>query len=303
MPDEYLWDRSGPPDVRIASLETLLADYRYRAPKPRWRPTRTLLAAAAAVVLCASLGLWLRRPPAPASEWKLAGQAIAVGHTIRTNAAGARLEADQIGDIALEPNSSLKVLPSLHGRQQLALQRGTLHALIWAPPARLVVATPSAATIDLGCAYTLTVLPDDSGLLTVQSGWVAFQAGARESFIPAGAACRTRVRSGPGLPYFEDATPAFRGGIERFESSDGRQGLGAILGAARRRDALTLWHLAVRTAGRDREAVVERFAALVPGVDAVGLQSGSASAMDNAWNLLELGGADWWRMWKHDWRP
>ena len=299
MADEYLWDRTGTPDPEVARLEKLLAGYGYAAPKQRSR-LPVLLALAAGVALVVPVSLWLRR--APVSEWKITGKSVAVGQTIETGTSDAKLEAEQVGNIVLDRNSRLKIVRSAGGRQELSLQRGTMHALIWAPPSRFVVDTPSARTIDLGCAYTLTVLTDNSGMLTVQTGWVAFQAGATESFIPAGAACRTRVHHGPGLPYFEDASPAFRDAVARFETSSGSDGLEGIERFARRRDALTLWHLIVRTSGPDRDSVVRRFADLVPGVDAEGLREGRSIAIDQAWNQLELGGTDWWRLWKHRWR-
>ena len=36
MNDDYLWDRSGPPDLEVARLEQRLAPlrYRHRAPRP-----------------------------------------------------------------------------------------------------------------------------------------------------------------------------------------------------------------------------------------------------------------------------
>lgn len=305
MADEYLWDRTGEVDPEIARLETLLAGYRYSAGPKRVRPRlRVLLAIAACLIVLAAATLWLHRKPA--SDWQIAGKRIDVGQTIETGGVGdAKLEAPFVGEVKLGPNSRLQVLPSSAGSQRLALRRGTMRALIWAPPARFVVDTPSAKTIDLGCSYTLTVLRDDSGLLTVQNGWVAFQAGLVESFIPAGAACRTRPHAGPGLPYFENAPAALRDAVSRFDATAGREGLDTILWSARKEDALTLWHLLVRTSGTDRDLVVQRFATILPGADSselrAGLRAGKSGAFDQAWNLLGLGGADWWRMWKHNW--
>jgi hypothetical protein len=51
----------------------------------------------------------------------------------------------------------------------------------------------------------------------------------------------------------------------------------------------------------DRELVVQRLASLVPGVDAVGLNAGNNQAIDQAWNLLDLGETEWWRLWEHPW--
>jgi hypothetical protein len=300
MSDDYLWDRTGEPDPEIASLEKTLAPYRYSArAKSRPRNLR-LLAAAACFLLFAAGAIWLQRRPL--SDWRVAGKRIAVGQTIDTGSRGGeKLEAPFFGEVELDRDSRLQVLAASEGNQRLALRRGTMHALIWAPPASFLVETPSAKTIDLGCSYTLTVLPDDSGLLSVQTGWVAFQNGALESFIPAGAVCHTRPKAGPGLPYFENAPRGLRDAVSRYDSTAGREGLNAIVSSARKQDALTLWHLIVRTSGADRGLVVERFAALVPGSDASGLNAGNKSAIDQAWNLLGLGGADWWRTWKHNW--
>jgi hypothetical protein len=301
MSDKYLWDRTGEPDPEIARLETVLAQYRYSAPtkRPQSRNLK-LLAVAACLALFALGAIWLHQRPL--SEWQIAGKRIVVGQTIdTTDHAGTKLEAPFFGEVSLDANSRLQVLASSGGNQRLALRRGTMHALIWAPPASFLVETPSAKTIDLGCSYTLTVLPDDSGMLSVQTGWVAFQNGPIESFIPAGAVCHTRPRFGPGLPYFESASSDLREAVSKYDSTAGREGLNAIVSSVRKEDALTLWHLVVRTSGADRELVVQRFADLIPGIDSAGLRAGNSSSIDQAWNMLGLGGADWWRMWKHNW--
>ena len=82
--------------------------------------------------------------------------------------------------------------------------------IIWAPPGQFVVDTPSAVTVDLGCAYTLQVDDSGAGLVRTSLGWVGFRLNGHESFIPAGAACATRPKVGPGTPYFEDASSEFR---------------------------------------------------------------------------------------------
>jgi hypothetical protein len=301
MSDKYLWDRAGEPDPEIARLETVLAQYRYSAPtkRPHSRNLK-LLAAAACVALFALGAIWLRSRQL--SEWQVEGKRVVVGQTIDTTGqASTKLEAPFFGEVSLDSNSRLQVLASSGGNQRLALRRGTMHALIWAPPASFLVETPSAKTIDLGCSYTLTVLPDDSGILSVQTGWVAFQNGPIESFIPAGAVCHTRPRLGPGLPYFESAPQDLRDAVAKYDSTAGREGLNAIVSSVRKEDALTLWHLVVRTSGADRDLVVQRLAAFIPGIDSSGLKAGNSKAIDQAWNMLALGGADWWRMWKHNW--
>ncbi len=96
-----------------------------------------------------------------------------------------------------------------------------------------------------------------SGLLRVTRGWVQFEWKGRESLVPAGALCRIRPAGGPDVPYFEDAAPEFAESVERGA-------LDPILGAARVRDTLTLWHLLARVAPGDRARVYDRIAALVP---------------------------------------
>ena len=294
MGDEYLWDRTGEPDAGIVRLEAVLGRYRYR--RSRRLPALLMLAAVAAGLMVAGV-LWVGRRPL--SDWRMDGKRVAVGQTVHTGTAGgARLEAPFFGEVDLGADGELQVLGGSDGNQRLALRRGTMRALIWAPPTSFRVDTPSAQTIDLGCSYTLTVLADDSGVLTVQTGWVAFQSGARESFIPAGAVCHTRAGVGPGVPYFASASKGLQEGVARFEASGGRDGVPEIVAGAERRDSLTLWHLVSRTSGGDRELVVGRLAGLVPGVDAPGLLGGDREALDRAWNLLGLGETEWWRMWK-----
>lgn len=298
--DSYLWDKSGAADPDIVQLERALGPY----VAPPYRPLRTRrsigwpLAIAAAVVLSAML--WRLSRPA-ASIWQLdSGRTLALGEVVRTGPGQhARLEASAVGSLRLEPNSALQIVNAQPGQQRLVLTRGTLHALIWAPSQSFAVETPAGTSIDLGCAYTLAVDDQGAGLVTVSAGWVAFQAGQRESFIPAGAACRTRRGAGPSLPYFTDAPNAFLESLSRWESN---QELDGLLQAARAKDALTLWHLLQRTKGGPRRRqVARRLAALVPPMDAAALERGDPAALNQAWDALGLGSTGWWRAWKHPW--
>ena len=65
MPDDYLWDRSGPPDPEIERLERLLGRFRGSpsalAPRPSSflpRPSIAYLAIAASLLAACALGLW-----------------------------------------------------------------------------------------------------------------------------------------------------------------------------------------------------------------------------------------------------
>lgn len=296
--DDYLWDRSGEADAELAGLEKTLMPYRAAGPR-RVARRRALPWIGVGIAASLAIGLmWVRKPGVEvASEWtNKEGRVLAVGETVQAGATGAHLSASLVGQVDLEPGARLKVQAAEGGRRRLSLEHGTLHALIWAPPAKLVVETPSASAVDLGCRYSLRVAPDGSGVATVELGWVAFEHGGQESFIPAGASCRTRRGAGPGLPVFSDATPAFRKAVEEFEISG--NGVATLLSTARTRDALTVWHLMSRTRGQEREAVVRAFAKLVPAADSEGLLRKDEGASDAAWNALGLGDTSWWRTWK-----
>jgi hypothetical protein len=298
MNDDYLWDRSGPPDLEVARLERTLAPLRFRH-RQRPHPSHARWAIAGAVTAAAA-GLLLMVTPAPqVSSWQVAGTNLRQGQTLRTGNTAVRLDAVEIGSVDLGANSVLRTT----GGKRLALQRGELHAFIWAPAREFVVETPSARAVDLGCEYTLNVDDKGDGILRVSMGWVAFQVGDREAFIPAGATCVTRKRGGPGIPYFEDAPEALRRGVERFEHGD-EASLNGLLAAARPRDGLTLWHLMTRVPEQDRAAVFDRFRDLVqlsPAISREAVLHRDPQAIDQCWNALELENTGWWRGWERKW--
>jgi hypothetical protein len=292
--DEYLWNRSGDPDPEVTRLEKLLSPYRTPARNRRRGPV--LAWAVAGLAAAAALAIVLVRAPEP-SEWRWEDRALRVGDVIEPREAMATLRAAEVGQVELEPGSRLRVAA---GGRGLALDRGTMRAFIYAPPAKFVVDTPSARAIDLGCLYTLQVEPDGSGMLRVEHGWVAFESLGRESFVPAGAYCRTRKSSGPGLPVFGDSSDEFRSASDSYDSG---HPVTRVLELAGPRDGLTLWHLLARVKDAQRDAVVRAFVAIIPNADAAGLLAKDPAALDAAWNLLELGDTSWWRTWKRDWQP
>jgi hypothetical protein len=319
----YLWDRSGVPDAEIEDLEKLLAPMRYRdtrLPVERSGRPRYLAIAASVVLVIAGWKLLGTAPvfsrPTSWAVTEIAGS-VRVGHVaaipssrLRTgeslvtgDSSQAAIEAEEFGRVDVRPGSEVRVIESAAGRQRMDLQRGTIHALIWAPPRQFVVDTPSARAVDLGCQYDLSVDSRGNGLLHVETGWVAFEYNGLESFIPAGAACRTWRGRGPGIPFFTDSTPGFREAVARYELSPGDPE--AVLSQARQQDGLTLWHLLQRVPVSYRGRVFDRFAELVPvPIDvrrpqAIALDRGT---LDHCWNALHLDDASWWREWKRDWR-
>lgn len=229
---------------------------------------------------------------------------LAIGERLVTDAGSrAQIDVGEIGTVIVEPNSRVSLVRAREEEHRLSLERGKMEALIWAPPGRFYVDTPSAVAIDLGCSYTLEVDDRGTAILRVTSGWVAFEWKGRESFVPAGAVCVTRPSLGPGVPYFGDAAGEFRSALERFETGEAerRSALGRLLSLARKRDGLTLWHLLSRTEGEERLAVHDRLAQLIgtpKSVTREGIRQGDHAMIDAWWDMLELGDTEWWRLWK-----
>jgi hypothetical protein len=329
MSDEYLWDGSGAPDPDVQNLERLLGRLRPPdAPAPRlperpvqWRTLRYLgpaLAAAAAVLLMVGVTLQTRSTPASWAVASLAGQPriessalagsgrIAVGQTLVTDAGSqARMTVATIGEVTIDTNTRVRLVATGDSHHRLALERGTLHAVINAPPGQFVVNTPSAIATDLGCAYTLHVDETGAGYLTVTSGWVALSLNQRESLVPVGASCRTDASRGPGTPSYDDADPELKRALDVFDAAEGglerSQALQTVLAHAGAGDAITLWHLISRVDAADRPAVVDaltEFLAMPEGVTRDAVLALDPTALDRWWNALGLGEANWWRNFK-----
>src|SRR2546430_1597137 len=107
-------------------------------------------------------------------------------------------------------------LSKVHGRATMVrlMPDATYLGIRFPPPA---LAAAAATATDLGCSYMLHVDEDGSGLLSVEKGWVALESNGLESFVPAGASCRTDPTRGPGTPFYDDADEAFRDALEQFD--------------------------------------------------------------------------------------
>jgi hypothetical protein len=328
MDDSYLWDRSGPVDPDVERLERHLGRFRngrraLRLPGPRHPSVRPILAAAAVLLTAAGIFLVARSGAAP--EWQVeslqgtplvgsrsitqAATTLPVGQSIVTDGSSrAKLGIGRIAEISVGPNSRVRLVRSRPIEQRLALDHGRISAKIWAPPRLFLIQTSSALAVDLGCAYTLEVDDSGGGILRVETGWVSFERGRRESIVPAGAVCAARPSAGPGTPYYEDATPEFRRALESLDFDSGAGALSTILAGARKRDGLTLWHLLERTRGTDRERVYERLARLIPpppGASREGVLRGEERALES-WRrelpgmpLLPRG--TFWSFWRRLW--
>jgi hypothetical protein len=201
---------------------------------------------------------------------------LALGQWLETDGSSrAQINVGSIGQVEIDPNTRVRLVTAKPTEHRLELARGKMSARIWAAPRLFFVDTPAGVAADLGCSYTLEVDDNGAGLLHVTMGWVALQLKDRESMVPAGASCATRPGIGPGTPYFEDASYPFRLALSKFDFEPHDKSwsiiptLDVLLGQARTRDSLTLWHLLARVAGTDRERVYDRLAMLVAPPDGV----------------------------------
>jgi hypothetical protein len=342
---DYLWDRSGEPDPEVQRLEALLRRFHHDRPAPvfpevatdrRWTffplplrlfPALATTAAVGAIAVVAFLAYMAKPVPPAGAGWdvsRLAGtprigrnavggkepSRLGIGQILETDQQSrASLRAEDIGQIEMEPSTRLRLMTMGTGLKRIALDRGTIHTYIWAAPGQFVVDTPSAVTVDLGCAYTLQVDDSGAGLVRTSMGWVGFKLNGHESFIPAGAACATRPKVGPGTPYLEDASPQLRAALARFDFADStpeqRAGdLAIVLGESRKRDALTLWHLLARVDEGQRGLIYDRLRGVAPppvSVTKEGILRLDETMLDLWWNALGFDDISVWRHWERSW--
>lgn len=260
------------------------------APGTRWnvRPVVAIAASLAAAVAGATAGA-LRQFVAP-SEWSvvpLAGAPSVGGAALRGEGAlvqGAWLETDatsvaqlavgRIGTAEIGPDSRVRLLRNGLTDHRLVLERGSIEAVIAAPPRLFFVETPAALATDLGCAYRLSVSDDGTSRLHVTVGWVELAKNGRRAIVPAGLIAEVSKDGAPGTPYVEDLAEEARLALARLDA--GRAGatdLATLLEAmpapdaavvTRQQHGITLWHLAQRLEGEERAWVVRRLASLSP---------------------------------------
>lgn len=346
MSDDYLWDGSGEPDPEIQTLENALGKLRHNCPAPvlpeittvRHRLWRSQvfpsLAVAAGILAVAAIAVFVHRSttmalPELSLGWEVTRVSgdprigskklgannqtskLRLGQVLETDSGSqANIRVEEVGEIVVGPDTRLRLPSSRSGVNRLELDRGTIHASIWAPAGEFVIDTPSAVAVDLGCAYTLHVDDSGNGQLHTTLGWVGFKLADHEAFIPAGAACATRRGVGPGVPYFEDAPAALLSALSELDlpssaPEEKAAALRVVLSQSRKRDALTLWHLLSRVPEPDRGLVYDCLARFVPapaGVTRAGVLRLDQNMLDLWWNELGFGDVSLWRHWERTWK-
>lgn len=253
------------------------------APASRQRrvhPVLVFASCAAAVVVGVSAGI-ARQYAAP-SVWSVATLAgananvtLRDGDLLETDATTRlRVAVGRIGIADIAPGSRLRRTSGAWNEHKLTLERGTIDAIIDAPPRLFFVQTPSALATDLGCAYRLTVTDRGSSELLVTAGWVALEHDGRESIVPAGLAAEVEKGGRPGTPYLPTLDDTTRAALRRLDAGQGTDAdLTRVLTAMsteddplrrRQQSGITLWHLAQRLDGAQRTRVVQALTALAP---------------------------------------
>lgn len=300
--DDYLWDRSGPPDGDVRQLEEMLAPYRFKgaglpdaAPRRASRLTWRRGFAIAAVVALTAAGVWYVLPQA-GTQWEvspLAGAPVlgerslsgehvmAAGEWLRTDEASrARISMSGLGWIDVDADSQIQLVRSGQApgggsgvEHRLYMPRGAIDVFVSAPPRVFFVDTPVVTAVDYGCEYTLETDEGGEGVLRVRTGLVKLVrregTGQREASVYSGMSCRILPGSGPGTPFRDEAGPQFRADLATLDErlaagQDPGESMGAVLSGAVRADAITLWHLLPRVQGDQRGAVYDTLAAFVP---------------------------------------
>ena len=289
MADDYLWDPAAAPDAEIQRLEALLRPAAFRAtplrhdivPATRTRMRISTWATLAATMVIAAGGLYATRR-ASVSPWRVtatSGSPIVRGvggaASDRTLTRGGIVETDarssavvtvgRIGRAELGPSSRLRLVGADASEHRLALERGTMHASIDAPPRYFLVQTGSALAVDLGCVYTLTVDERGNGVLVVEEGEVELQLGDVKSAVPAGNAASLHSGVGPGLPYPLHAGDALRHAVASYDADPASESaLAALLATTDASSTITLWHLLQRASPAARERVYTKLASILP---------------------------------------
>ena len=292
--DDYLWDRSGPPDPEVKRLEDLMAPLRHQAPlddlklarqprKKRWMIPAAAVAVAATVALVA-WWQWPRERSGPMAcagatsgftfsaktgsvtceGANLAAGRLPVGGTIDTGSHRAELAIANIGTAELGEQTRVRLDRTGADRHQLHLEHGHMHARVLAPPRIFAVTTPSANVTDLGCEYTIDIAATGAGEIRVITGMVELETGTGAIVVaPAGTHARLLPGRRASLPLEDKAGPALVAAVAAHERGE-PDGVERVLAAATASDAITVANLYSLVGTR---RVLVRLAELAPPID------------------------------------
>ena len=310
MTDDHLFDPTASHDPEVERLERLLRPLGRRDDAPIAAPRRTrnrwiVVGLAAAAALVAAVTVPRDAPvPSPAAgrgaevRDERTDATVAVGAWIDAGEADREILVGDVGRVTLAARSRLQVRYVSAETTRLYLERGRLEARVAADarPRFFQVDTDAARCVDLGCRYTLEA--DGEGVATVRvvTGQVAFEAGPREVFVPAGASCVARTGSGPGTPRFDDARDGLCAALDAFDaaigaSAESRRSLAraALDAVDDGRDTLAAWHLLqdpdaeIAAAAASRLVAVAGAVVTVPGAAAQEVRAAWKERLEPLW--------------------
>ena len=329
--EDYLWDPSSPPAPSVKSLEERLAPAHFDAVRrplkwpediarrPRRVPGRLLALAAGLVLIAGVSAAWSWRWSWPAgAPWPVTIQSAVPGSGERPARmqidqrfelpadASARVQIARIGSMAVAPGSALLLTETRSDRHRVQIDRGAVRVRLWAPPARFAFQTPAGSVIDLGCIFDLSVDPNGTTRVRVDTGWVQLANGWGDALVPAGAWSSMAAASAPGVPVYDDAAPAFAAAVrvlEQTSDADSRvRAVDAIVRSARPRDILTLLMLSRVAPDGAKRRLLEQAARLAPppaGVSVDGIVAGDSAQLWRWYGALDLPPAkSWWLNWR-----
>lgn len=330
--ERYLWDPGADPDLEVQSLERRLASARFDQSsrplalpphpwrrRPPFRASAALVAAAAAVavIVVGATAYWSWRWSWTAgAPWtaRIDNSADGSGTTtalavdkplVLTDTRSARIDIARIGTMNVSPGSALTLAETMSTRHRVLLDRGSVGVRIWAPPGLFAFRTPAGSIRDLGCIFDLTVDPDGTSRVRVDTGWVQMDNDFGESLVPAGAAAEMKRLLRPGVPIYLDASDTFAAAVRAAQDGGDlaeRRELDTILHTARRRDVLTLLMLANVSAADTKRLLLARASELWPAPSGVNVDAIVAGDRDQLWkwhDALDLPPVkSWWRNWR-----
>ncbi len=248
--------------------------------------------------------------PAVAGDPLTEAGALTTGQWLVTDAvSSARLSVGRIGTVEVGPGSRVRLDRAGLTAHRLTVERGSLHAVISAPPRLFFVETPSVLATDLGCAYTLEVDSAGTSWLHVTSGWVELKQGDDISLVPTGFIAEVQLGHRPGTPYAVELAEDARAALHRLDTGEGSAtDLDVVLAAMytashnitlRHRSWITLWHLLQRVDPDDRRRVYPRLVSLSAPPSGVTMEG--ILALDR--RMLKRWRADLYPMWSEEAQP
>jgi len=183
------------------------------------------------------------------------------------------LSVPDIGRVTIENSSTVERMES---GSSIDVKNGTIKKYEGNANEFLVVQTPFAQVKELfkGSAFKLQVLNDGTSKISVESGWLTMDVNDFQSYIPKNYSC-VISKGRYVIPFSSSTNSDFEKLMVGFTGVNDPS-IGAILSLAKKKDAISLWHLLQLVSSEDRFVVFDRLNELVPtptGVTKQGIQA------------------------------